>query len=150
MFKLGVPVKAQWKWIWLVSMRTQVWSLASLSGLRIWHCRELWCRSQMRLRSCVSVALASASGCSSDSTPVWELPYAMGAAPKRQSSKQCGKCATQSLLSWINIFTNHIFSLNISYKSKIEVPVVAQVRDLTLSLMGMLVWSLASLIGLGI
>ena len=25
--------------------------LASLSGLRIWHCHELWCRSQIRLRS---------------------------------------------------------------------------------------------------
>ena len=35
---------AQWKWIWLVSMRTQVRSLASRSGLRIWCCYELWCR----------------------------------------------------------------------------------------------------------
>ena len=30
------------------------WSLASLSGLRIQHCHELWCRSQTRLRSCLS------------------------------------------------------------------------------------------------
>ena len=29
----------------LVSMRMRVWSLALLSGLRIWLCRELWCRS---------------------------------------------------------------------------------------------------------
>ena len=45
---LGVPVMAQWKWIWLVSMRTQIqsWSLALLSGLRIWHCHELWGRPQ--------------------------------------------------------------------------------------------------------
>ena len=28
----------------IVSMRIRVQSLASLSGLRIWHCRELWCR----------------------------------------------------------------------------------------------------------
>ena len=37
-------------------MRVQ--SLASLSGLRIWHChcREPSCRSQMWLRSCVAVA----------------------------------------------------------------------------------------------
>ena len=40
----GVPAVAQWKQIWLASMRTQVWSLASLSGLRIWRCYELWCR----------------------------------------------------------------------------------------------------------
>ena len=29
-----------------------------LSGLRIWHCRELWYKSQMRLGSHVTVALA--------------------------------------------------------------------------------------------
>ena len=34
-----------------VSMRMQVGSLASLSGLRIWCCHELWCRSQMWLGS---------------------------------------------------------------------------------------------------
>ena len=43
---------------WLVAMRMQVPSLASLSGLRIWHCHELWCRSQMRLGSGVAVAVA--------------------------------------------------------------------------------------------
>ena len=46
-FLPGVPVVAHWKGIWLVFVRTQVWSLASLSGLRILHCRELRCRSQM-------------------------------------------------------------------------------------------------------
>ena len=39
------------------SMRTQVLSLASFSGLRIWHCHELWCRSQMRLGSGIGVAV---------------------------------------------------------------------------------------------
>ena len=38
--------------------RTQVRPLASLSGLRIRRCPELWCRSQMRLGSHVAVALA--------------------------------------------------------------------------------------------
>ena len=42
----------------LAAMRTQVRSLASLSGLRIWHCRQLWCRSQMWLGSCVAVVVA--------------------------------------------------------------------------------------------
>ena len=32
-------------------MRLWVRSPASLRGLRIWHCHELWCRSQMRLGS---------------------------------------------------------------------------------------------------
>ena len=39
-------------------MRTQVRSLASLSGLRIKRCHELWCRSQLWLRSSVAVAVA--------------------------------------------------------------------------------------------
>ena len=43
--------------IQLVSMKIQVRSLASLSGLRIRHCHELWCKSQMRLGSGVAVAV---------------------------------------------------------------------------------------------
>ena len=42
---------------YLVSMRMQVGSLASLSGLRIWHCRELQCRLQTQLGSGVVVAV---------------------------------------------------------------------------------------------
>ena len=34
--KRGVPVVAQWKQIWPVSLKMQVRSLVSLSGLRIW------------------------------------------------------------------------------------------------------------------
>ena len=47
----------------LVSVRMWVPSLASLSRLRIRHCRELWCR----LRALVAVAVAGS--CSSDSAP---------------------------------------------------------------------------------
>ena len=43
----GIPVVAQW--------RTQVQFLVSLSGLRIQHCPDLWCRSQMWLGSGVAV-----------------------------------------------------------------------------------------------
>ena len=53
----------------LGSMRTQVQSLALLSGLRIWGCHELWFRSQTPLRSYIAMAVAQASGCSSNSTP---------------------------------------------------------------------------------
>ena len=55
----GVPVVAQWKRIWLISMSMWVRSLALLSGWGIQRCRELWCRSQMGLGSCVTVAVAS-------------------------------------------------------------------------------------------
>ena len=41
----------------LVSKRKQVQSLALLSELRIWHCHELWCRSQTRLGSGIAVAV---------------------------------------------------------------------------------------------
>ena len=44
-------------------------SLASLSGLRIWHCPTHQCRLQVWLGSHVAVAVASAGSCSSDSTP---------------------------------------------------------------------------------
>ena len=44
---VGVPVVAQWKGTRLVTMNMRVWSLASLGGLRIWHCSELWCRWQI-------------------------------------------------------------------------------------------------------
>ena len=54
----GVPVMAQWKRTWLVPTTMQVWSLALLTWLRIWHCCELCCRLQMWLRSGVTVAVA--------------------------------------------------------------------------------------------
>ena len=70
--KKEVPIVAQWKWIWLVSLRMWVRSLASLSGSGIRCCHELWCR------------LAAAA-------PIWplawELPYAAGAALKKKWTK---------------------------------------------------------------
>ena len=53
----------------LVSMRMRIQTLPSPSGLGIWHCCELWCRSQTWLRSCIAVAAAQASSCSSVLTP---------------------------------------------------------------------------------
>ena len=53
--KLGVLTVAQRKQIQLGTMSMWVQSLASLSGLRIWCCRELWFRSQTWLGSCITV-----------------------------------------------------------------------------------------------
>ena len=53
--KIGVPFIAQWFKNPTRILRMQVWSLASLSGLRIQHYCELWCRWQTRLRSCIAV-----------------------------------------------------------------------------------------------
>ena len=66
---LGVPLMAQQKRIWLASMRTRVWSLALLSGLRIGLYHKLQCRSQTWLRFWVAVAMVNASGYNSNSTP---------------------------------------------------------------------------------
>ena len=53
----GVPIVVQWKQIRLGTMRLWVRSVASLSGLRIWRCHELWCRSKKQLRSGVAVCV---------------------------------------------------------------------------------------------
>ena len=53
----GVPTVAQQKRIQPVSTGMWVQSLASLSGSGILHCRELWCRLQTQLGSCVAVAV---------------------------------------------------------------------------------------------
>ena len=47
----------QWKRIQLGTMLLRVGSLASISGLGIQRCRELQCRSQTWLGSCVAVAM---------------------------------------------------------------------------------------------
>ena len=79
---------AQQKWIRLWIMRFQVQSLASLSGLRIRCCPELWCRLQTRLRSGVTVALGRPAATALIGHLDWEPPYATGAALKRQKDKK--------------------------------------------------------------
>ena len=64
-----VPLTVPWFKDLTVSVRMQVQSLASLSWLRVWHCRKLWHRSWMQLRSDVTKALVWAGNCGSDSAP---------------------------------------------------------------------------------
>ena len=62
----------QRKSIRLGTMRIWVQSLASLSGLRIQHCCELWCRP----------------AAAAPIRPLaWELPYAEGAALEKTKTK---------------------------------------------------------------
>ena len=84
----GVLIVVQQKQIQLVSIRMRVRSLASINGLRIHRCHELWCRSKTWLRSCVAVAVAYASSSSSDSTPSLGTSYAMGVALKSKKKKK--------------------------------------------------------------
>ena len=82
--KRGVPVVAPWKWIWLVSLRTQVPFLASLSGLRIRLCRELWCKSKSGSDLVLLWLWCSPVATALIGPLAWEPPYAVGAALKRQ------------------------------------------------------------------
>ena len=67
-------------------MRMWIWSLAFLSGLSIWHCLELWCRSQMQLRL---LWLWYRPAAVARIWPLtWELPYASGASLKKQKVKK--------------------------------------------------------------
>ena len=68
-------------------MRLQVPSLALLSGLRIQHCRELWCRLQTWLRSRVAVGLVQASGYSSDWTPGRGTSICRRSGPRKGKKK---------------------------------------------------------------
>ena len=68
-------IVTQKKQTWLGSTRTQVQSLASLSGLRIRHCRELWCRSQTRLGSSIAVMWCRPATTAPVGTLAWEPPY---------------------------------------------------------------------------
>ena len=81
----GVPVMAQRKRIRLGTMRLQVQSLTSLSGLRIWHCCELWYMPQVRHRSCLAVAVAQAGNCSSDLIPSLGISICCRCSPKKQN-----------------------------------------------------------------
>ena len=93
---------AWWKWTWLVSMRTQIRSLASLSGLRIWPRGELWCRSQTWLGSGVAVAVVQAGNYSSDLTPSLGTSICLGCSPKKTKKKK--KIACQSKKELIHVY----------------------------------------------
>ena len=72
----------------LVPRRRQTRSLALLSGLRVWHCRELQCRSQTQLRSGDAAAMVEAGSYSSDSTPSLGMSICHDCIPKKQKNKK--------------------------------------------------------------
>ena len=75
-------------------MKLQVLSLAFLSGLKIWHYLELYCKSQTLLGSCVVVNVMQAGSYSSHSTPNLGTSCAMGAALKAKKEKKKKKRKT--------------------------------------------------------
>ena len=81
--KFGVPVMVQWKRSQLGTMRLQVQSLASLSGLRIRCCHELWFRLQMQLRSAGIWLWRRPAAVALIRPLAWEPPCAVGWDPKK-------------------------------------------------------------------
>ena len=75
-------------------------SLASLGESGIWHCHELWCRSKMRLRSCVPVAVAQASNCSSNSAPILGTSICLECSSKNKKAKKKKERKKRYLLKW--------------------------------------------------
>ena len=77
-------------------MRMRVQSLALVSGLRTWHCRELWCRLQMCLGSHVAVAVVVVCAAAALIQPLaWELLYALNSQKQKQTNKKNSNRATK-------------------------------------------------------
>ena len=69
-------------------MRTQVQFLAQLSWLRIQHCCELHCRTQMQLGSGVTVAVVEAGGYSTNLTISLGNSICCTYGPKKTTKKK--------------------------------------------------------------
>lgn len=63
-------------------------TIAQTSGLKMQHCQELWCRSQMRLGSHIAVAMAVASSYSSDLIPSLGTSIGHRCSPKKTKKKK--------------------------------------------------------------
>ena len=83
--KNGVPFVAQQ--LMNTRFHEDAGSLASLSRLSIQCCCELWCRLQMLLGTRVTVAMAQASGCSSNRTSSLGALICHRCGPKKKTIK---------------------------------------------------------------
>ena len=109
--------------------------MALLSGLKIWRCRELWCRSQMWLRSGVAVA----GSCSSDLIPGLEISMCCACGPKKtKTNKQNNQKTPFWKWKMGNIATTMILCLAGTEKASFP-------GDKVNSLLRLQFWSLESL-----
>ena len=81
-----------------VSLRMQAGSLASLNGLRIWHCGKLHCSCRCS-SDLVLLWLWYRLAAAAPILPLaWELPHAAGVATKKKKTKSscCGSVVNES------------------------------------------------------
>ena len=97
-------------------MRMQVGSLDLLRGLRI---RELWCKLQTWLRSCVAVAVAQAGSYSSVSTPSLGTSICLRCSPKKKKRKLQVRKLSDKGKHTVNVG-------NYSYTNKISKPAMVR------------------------
>ena len=92
---------------------------SSIPGLAQWvknpHCRELWCRLQTQLGSSVAVAVAQASGYSSDSTPGLGTSICRRCGPKKTKTKQ-----NKTLQIFFSSFLHEILMMCLKLYSELE------------------------------
>ena len=74
--------------IWLISMRMQIRSLASLSGSGFRCCHELWCRLQTWLGFLILWLWCRPASCSSDSAPSLGTSICHGWGPEKKKRKK--------------------------------------------------------------
>ena len=84
---IGVSIVAQ-QLMNPTSVHEDVVLIPGLSRLRIWHCQEPWCRSQMRLGSGIAVAVVQADGYSSNWAPSLGNSLYCGCSPKKTKKKK--------------------------------------------------------------
>ena len=95
----SIMVVLSWKWIWLVSMRMQVWSLALLSGLRIqcWLWAVVYVADMAWIWRCC--------GCSSNSTPPsLGTSVCHGYGPKKTKEKNHKVCSIINNIASLTFF----------------------------------------------
>ena len=104
------PVVSQWT-RQVHSIHEDAGSIPGLAQwLRIRCCCELWCRSQMRLRSRIAMAVAMTilAAAVLSQSPAWERPYAPGMALKKKKKKDCAATGTQTLQNgrdtWLRVW----------------------------------------------
>ena len=63
-------------------------SLVSLSGLRLWHCHELWCRSQVQLESGIAVVWRRLKAAALIRPLAWGTSICLRFGPKETKNKK--------------------------------------------------------------